>query len=113
MNRDEVNAICAALPGATGSDPGAGDQDSWKVGGKLFACFGSKWTGVSVKTDSIETAQMLIDAGVGQRAAYFHRSWIYLPGETDIDEVRHRLLISYRIIRASLPKKFQAGLAEV
>ena len=113
MNRDEVNAICAALPGATASDPGAGDLDSWKVGGKMFACFGSKWTGVSVKTDSIETAQMLIDAGVGQRAAYFHRSWIYLPGETDIDEVRHRLLISYQIIRASLPKKFQAGLAEV
>lgn len=112
MNRDEVNAICAALPGATASDPSAGDLDSWKVGGKMFACFGATWTGVAVKTDSIDTAQMLIDAGVGQKAPYFHRSWIYLPAGSDVDEVRHRLLTSYRIIRAGLPKKVQAGLSE-
>ena len=78
----------------------------------MFACFGSKWTGVSVKTDSIVTAQMLIDAGVGEKAPYFHRSWIYLPAGSDVDEVRHRLLTSYRIIRAGLPKKVQAGLSE-
>ena len=47
----------------------------------MFACIGAVMPGVSVKTDSIETAQMLIDAGVGVKAPYFHRSWVNLPGE--------------------------------
>ena len=34
--------------------------------------------GVSVKTDSVETAEMLIEAGVGVKAPYFHRSWVNL-----------------------------------
>ena len=34
---------------------------------------------VAVKTDGIETAEMLIDAGLAQRAAYMHRSWVALP----------------------------------
>jgi predicted DNA-binding protein (MmcQ/YjbR family) len=66
--------------------------------------------GVSVKTDSIETAAMLIEAGVGVRAPYFHRSWINLPWETPDDELRHRLTASYRLVRAALPKKVQATL---
>jgi hypothetical protein len=39
--------------------------------------------GVSVKTDSVETAQMLIDAGVGVKAPYFHRS-----GEPALGHIR-------------------------
>ena len=66
--------------------------------------------GVSVKTDSIETAEMLIEAGVGVKAPYFHRSWVNLPWETPEDELRHRLAASYRLVRSSLPKKAQAGL---
>ena len=34
-----------------------------------------RYAEVSVKTDSIETAQMLIDAGIGLKAPYLHRSW--------------------------------------
>ena len=49
-------------------------HDAWKVGGKMFACIGAGVPGVPVKTDRIETAGMLIDAGVGARAPYFHRS---------------------------------------
>ena len=54
--------------------------------------------GVSVKTDSVETAQMLIDAGVGVKAPYFHRSWVNLPWGTSEDELRHRLTASYRLV---------------
>ena len=53
----------------------------------LFACIGAATPGVSVKTDSIETAEMLIDAGVGTKAPYFHRSWILLPFETPDEEL--------------------------
>jgi predicted DNA-binding protein (MmcQ/YjbR family) len=77
----------------------------------MFACIGAVMPGVSVKTDSIETAEMLIDAGIGVKAPYFHRSWVNLPWETPEDELRYRLAASYRLVRASLTKKAQAQLA--
>ncbi|WP_419906354.1 MmcQ/YjbR family DNA-binding protein [Hoeflea sp.] len=110
MSRDRINDICGRLPGAEVSDPWGGGHDAWKVGGKMFACIGAVMPGVSVKTDSIETAQMLIDAGVGVKAPYFHRSWVNLPWETDDDELLYRLHNSYRIVRKSLTKKAQSEL---
>lgn len=111
MNRNAINTICAAFPGAEVSDPWGGGHDAWKIHGKMFACIGVTNDGVSVKTASIDTAQMLIDAGVGVKAPYFHRSWIRLPFNAPQDELRHRLETSYSIIRAGLPKKVQATLA--
>ncbi|MCX7299943.1 MAG: MmcQ/YjbR family DNA-binding protein [Rhodobacterales bacterium] len=110
MSRDRVNCICATFAGAEVSDPWGGGHDVWKVGGKMFASVGAIQTGVAVKTDSIETAQMLIDSGFGERARYLHRSWLYLPEDTDDPELHHRLRTSYLIIRAGLPKKVQATL---
>jgi len=110
MSRETINAICKEFPGAELSDPWGGGHDAWKVGGKMFACIGSVTPGVSVKTDSIETAEMLIDAGVGVKAPYFHRSWILLPWETETEELEHRLRESYRLVRGSLTKKAQAAL---
>ena len=110
MSRDLVNIICVAFPGATVSDPWGGGHDAWKVGGKMFACIGAIQTGVSVKTASVGTAQMLIDAGVGTRAPYFHRSWVHLPDGTDDGELQYRLTSSYRIIREGLPRKVQTAL---
>jgi predicted DNA-binding protein (MmcQ/YjbR family) len=110
MSRALVNAICATFPGAEVSDPWGGGHDAWKVGGKMFACIGAVMPGVSVKTDSVETAEMLIQAGVGVKAPYFHRSWINLPFDTPEDELRHRLAASYRLVRAGLTKKVQATL---
>ena len=112
MSRRTINAICEKLPGAELSDPWGGGHDAWKIGGKMFACIGAVTPGVSVKTDSIETATMLIDAGVGSKAPYFHRSWILLPWETEENELRHRLIQSYKLVRASLTKKLQRELSE-
>ena len=110
MSRKKVNAICRRFPGAEVSDPWGGGHDAWKVGGKMFACIGAVMPGVSVKTDSIETAQMLIDVEVGVKAPYFHRSWVNLPWATSEDELRHRLTASYWLVRSSLTKKAQAQL---
>jgi len=109
-DRDTINRICAVLPGAENTDPWGGGHDAWKVGGKMFACIGTTNTGVSVKTPDPETAQMLIDAGVGTKAAYFHRSWVHLPWGTPTGELTHRLGIAYDTIRAGLTKKAQAAL---
>ncbi|MEX3011693.1 MmcQ/YjbR family DNA-binding protein [Hoeflea sp. TYP-13] len=109
-SRELINSICRGFPGAEVSDPWGGGHDAWKVGGKMFACIGAVTPGVSVKTDGIETAQMLIDAGVGVKAPYFHRSWVNLPWETEEDELRYRLENSYRLVRKSLTKKIQSQL---
>ena len=110
MSRKPVNAICRTFPGAEVSDPWGGGHDAWTVGGKMFACIGAVMPGVSVKTDSVETAQMLIDAGVGANAPYFHHSWVNLPWGTSEDELCHRLAASYRLVRSNLTKKAQAEL---
>ncbi len=109
MTRKVIDDICAKLAGAVASDP-ATELDSWKVGGKMFATFGTKINGVSVKTDSIETATMLIDAGVATKAPYFHRSWVVVALDADPEELKHRLTVSYDIIVKGLPKKVQAEL---
>ena len=109
MSRERVNQICASYAGATASDPTT-ELDSWKVGGKMFACFGDRIDGVCLKTDSVETAQMLIDAGAGTKAPYFHKSWVLVSMTSDAEELRHRIAVSYDIIFKSLPKKVQAAI---
>ena len=74
MNRETVNAICRAFPGAEVSDPWGGGHDAWKVGGRMFALIGAVTPGVSVKTDSVETAEMLIEAGVGVKTFFRRRT---------------------------------------
>lgn len=111
MDREAINQICAALPGAEVSDPWGGGHDAWKVGGKLFAIVGSKGGGVSVKCRDVETARLLIDLGRAEKAAYLHASWIYLPWDLPPEaEMRDRVLESYDIIRGKLTKKAQAAL---
>jgi len=110
MNSDDLNAMCAAMPGAELTHPWGDGHNAWKVGGKMFASMGSATPGIAVKTGGIETAEMLIAAGVGTRARYFHRSWILLPFGAGRDEARHRIETSYRLIRDKLPKQVQAAL---
>ena len=114
MDRDAFNAYCKSLPGAEWSDPWGGGHDAWKVGGKMFACVGTQSAGVSVKTPDIETAQLLIEMGRGERAPYFHKSWVLVPwGHVDDNEMRDRLRTSYSIVRAGLTKKVQATLGDM
>ncbi|MEM9318888.1 MAG: MmcQ/YjbR family DNA-binding protein [Pseudomonadota bacterium] len=110
--RDRLDAFCATLPGAQWADPADGQLASWKVGGKMFACTGTTTPGVSVKTADAATAQMLIDAGVAEKAPYFHASWVRLPESVPEDELRHRLTSSYDLILRGLPKKTQAELSK-
>ena len=115
MTRAQFDTLCAAHPGATLSGPG--ELDAWKVGGKMFACFGhadareANVDHASVKCPDAETAAMLIDAGAAARAPYFHRSWVrlHLPS-LDEGEAAHRVAVSYAAVRAGLPRKVRDGL---
>ena len=102
MTRDEINAICGALPGAEVDDPWGGGHDAWKIGGKMFASMGTKGGGISVKTESIEQAAHLKDLGIGTKAPYFHASWILLPWDSEPEELRFRIHASYRLVREKL-----------
>jgi predicted DNA-binding protein (MmcQ/YjbR family) len=105
ITRAQIDALCAARPGATLAHPP--ELVSWKVGGKMFACFGGDGAmdGVSVICADADAARMLIDAGAAQRAPYFHASWVRLPFDaTDLEDARHRLIASYDLVRASLKK---------
>ncbi|SNR97373.1 MmcQ/YjbR family DNA-binding protein [Antarctobacter heliothermus] len=111
MSRDIVNDICRAQPGAEWSDPWGGGHDAWKVGGKMFACIGSMGDGVSVKTPSVEDAQLLIDLQRATRAPYFHRSWVLLDWDAIPPvELRDRIETSYRIVFSKLTKKAQRAI---
>lgn len=111
MTRNDIDQLCAALPGATAADPTT-ELDSWKVGGKMFACFGERIDGVCVKTDSVETAAMLIDAGAATKAPYFHKSWVLAGFDSPPDELRHRIAVSYEIILKALPKKTRDAITQ-
>jgi hypothetical protein len=54
---------------------------------------------------------MLIDAGVGRKAPYFHRSWIQLDlASLDMEEATHRVAVSYDTICRGLPKAVREAL---
>lgn len=113
MTRETVNAICRALPGADWSDPWGGGHDAWKVGGKMFACIGMANDGVSLKTPSIEDAQLLIDMQRAVKAPYFHRSWVRVDWDAIAeDELRDRIETSYRIVFSGLTKKAQRAITD-
>ena len=106
--RDRVNAIAQGLPGATLDHPFDSGHDAWKIGGKMFTCIGAVTPGVSVKTPDIETATLLIETGAASRAPYFHKSWVHLDETCPDDDLRHRIHVSYDIVRSGLTKKLQA-----
>lgn len=110
--RNRVNTIAEQLPGAVLGHPHDSEHDAWKVGSKMFTCIGAVNPGVSVKTPDTETAQMLIEAGVAHKAAYFHRSWVTMPEHAEEGELRHRIVTSYDIVRSGLTKKAQAALPQ-
>jgi len=110
MSRALVTSICGALPGAEVSDPWGGGHDAWKVGGKMFAAVGTMDRGVSVKTADTEFAAMLIETGAAVKAPYFHRSWVLIEWGAEADFIRDRIIVSYDLIRAALPKQAREGL---
>lgn len=114
MTRALTDQICAALPGVHWASHHDGGLDAWKVGDKMFACIGMANDGVSLKCATADDAALLIDMGQAIRAPYFHRSWVRLPwGICPTDEWRDRVMTSYRLIRAGLPKKLKTQLDDI
>lgn len=110
--RARIDAICRPLPGVEVAWVWGGLYETWQVGGRIFAGRGATTPGVAVKCPDVETAQMLIEAGIAARARYFHRSWVLLPESVEEDELAHRIRVSYDVVRAKLPRRVSAGLGQ-
>jgi predicted DNA-binding protein (MmcQ/YjbR family) len=110
MIRATVNAISKSMPSAELTDPWGGGHDTWKIGGKMFASIGSMGIGVAVKCATVQDALHLEDMFGWPKAPYFHRSWVFVPLDTDEAALRHRIKISHAIIRASLTAKLRGTL---
>jgi predicted DNA-binding protein (MmcQ/YjbR family) len=115
LTRAEFDALCARHPGAVLSGPG--ELDAWKVGGKMFACFGHVDTRAAnddhavVRCADAEMARMLIEAGAAGKPAYFRGAWVRLDlAGLDPEEAAHRVAVSYETVRAGLTKKARAAL---
>ncbi|MHA3914767.1 MmcQ/YjbR family DNA-binding protein [Halovulum sp. GXIMD14793] len=110
MSSDMVDKHCAALPGTTMVVQWEGCH-VWKVGGKVFAISAPEAGRVSVKCDSVETAEMLIEVGAATKAPHLPRGgWVAVEYATPVEDLTHRLDVSYRTIKAGLPKKLQAEI---
>ena len=115
MTRAQFDTLCAAHPGAVLSCPG--ELDAWKIGGKMFACFGHTDQRATnddhavVRCADTEMARMLIETGAAGKPAYFRGAWVRLDlASLDESEAAHRIAVSYDTIRAGLTKKMQATL---
>lgn len=115
MTRPEFDALCAAHPGAVLSGPG--ELDAWKIGGRMFACFGHTDARATndghavLRCADTGMARMLIETGAAGKPAYFRGAWVRLDlADLAPDEAAHRIAVSYDTIRAGLPRRLRDAL---
>jgi predicted DNA-binding protein (MmcQ/YjbR family) len=107
MEAGKLDELAASWPGTEFSEPFGPGTFVWKVGGKMFAVYGSE--GVSLKCRDPASAEFLIDLVVAEPAPYLKRGgWVRMRwGSDGIDE---RLRASYETVRDGLPKRVRQSL---
>ncbi|WP_125257615.1 MmcQ/YjbR family DNA-binding protein [Brevundimonas fluminis] len=111
MDRAGVGRVCLALPGVTVDHPWDPDHDAYRVGGKMFAVFGSTG-GLSFKASDI-AFEVLTESGRARPAPYMARAkWVNLedPSDWPHDELAEHLKIAHGIVAQKLTKKARAEL---
>lgn len=103
MTHEAVLSHCLTFPGALHDRPFGPDTEVMKVGGKMFAVWGTSPDGVTLKVKDAETARFLKEIGAARTAPYLKRGgWVMIAW--DDDTLPQRLRESYEIVKASLPK---------
>ncbi len=115
MKLDAFNAFCRSLP-ATTHVVQWGDQDVWKVGGKVFAIGGASDHEASYTFKAGDISYELLKEQQGLRPAPYLASlglkWIQQfgkPGLSD-EELRGYIRLSYALVVQGLSKKKRAEL---
>ena len=111
MTPKAFDAACLALPGATVTVQW-GDDQVFKVGGKMFAVRGpgAGKGGVSFKASDV-AFEVLTEAGIAQPAPYLARAkWVWFPDLAALDaaEVTDWLRTAHGLIAGKLTRKVRA-----
>jgi predicted DNA-binding protein (MmcQ/YjbR family) len=110
LTKDELHAAAMALPGATLSVQW-GDDNIYKVGGKIFAGCDGAYRTLSFKATEI-AFEALTATGRARPAPYVRKPWVQLDDlpALDADEVRDWLKTSHGLVAAGLTRKVRAEL---
>ncbi len=114
MTAEEVEAICLSLPGAHKVVQWM-DSKVYKLNKKVFAVVTPDGKYVTLKCETIETADMLISAGAAAAAHHLPRGgWVTIDlSSMPTSELHERLTRSYSVVRSGLPKTQRDALNNV
>lgn len=112
MTPAALRAHCLSLPGAE-CVVQWGDDQVYKVAGKMFAATDAACTKISFKC-SDEAFLVLTESEAAIPAPYLARArWVQVtPYALPAAELRQRLTQAYAIVRSGLTKKAQAALSD-
>lgn len=110
MTPARLRKHCLSLPGAECMVQW-GDDQIYKVAGKMFAASDSACSRISFKCTD-EAFHVLVESEIARPAPYLARAkWVeVVPGAVPEDELRQRITQAYAIVRSKLTKKLQAAL---
>ena len=115
MNIDQLRKLCLSFPGAT-EQIQWGDDLLFKVGGKMFAVTrlepAKVW--LSLKANPENFAELTERPGVIPAPYLARAKWIALesPDAFPDAELSQLLRESYELVRAKLPRKINASIAD-
>lgn len=113
MNREHYDRWLLGLPGVT-QDIKWGADLVYSVGGKMFAATGCEDASgaISCKVEDERFLELTDQPGIVSAPYLARAHWVLLqrPQELGADFVRERLLRSYELVRAKLPKKLRLQL---
>lgn len=116
MHLEAFRTFCLALPDVTEDTPFGPDTLVFRVGGKLFALLGLEAVPptVNLKCDperALELREAYADVRPGYHMNKRHWNTVGLQGDVPAPLVRELTEHSYRLVRASLPRRIRDGLA--
>ena len=109
---EQVDRAASALPSVFMTEQWMGSH-VYKVGDtdrfKMFAILNPGKSRLTIKTDSPETADLLIQADVAERNAHMPRGgWVTLKlDRISFDDVKDRLSTSHALTGGTLPKLYR------
>lgn len=114
MNLAMLRAHCLSLPHTT-EQIQWGDHLVFKIGGKVYAITSVEGAdgGVTLKSPEEEFDELTEREGIGQAAYLAKRKWISVANEAAMPrvELKHRLTMSYELVKSGLTKKAQLELS--
>ncbi len=111
MTPEAFDAACRALP-AVSMDIQWGDDQVYKVGGRMFAVYGPAHDGVSLKVSDI-AYEALTESGVARPAPYLARAkWVRFDSLAGMDDAETGgwLANAHALVAARLTKTLRRSL---